>query len=226
MLVYVTARPELAVAVNATGVGLTGVSGGVGKLIVCGVPLLVRTKFTVGKLDESAVTLYDPPTVEFAVKGADAIPEALVSTVIAVKPLLNKPDAPDPGAANATLIPETGLPPLSFNVTAGAFGKAVLMGVFCGVVPALAVMDAGVAETAALTRKLFSTSRKQLLAKFRTLMGKPPVAVRSAGPSWTLICCESTKVTGRPGLEDPFTKTIDVGEKPVPLIVTNCVDAP
>src|SRR5438445_724803 len=54
--------------------------------------------------------------------------------------LLNTPDAPDPGAANVTFTPETGLLPASFTVTASAFAKAVLIVADCGVVPAFAVI--------------------------------------------------------------------------------------
>ncbi len=76
--------------------------------------------------------------------GADAIPDALVATVIVVVLLLNRPDAPDPGALNVTFTPETGLLPASLTVTAKAFANAVLMVADCGVVPAFAVIDEAV----------------------------------------------------------------------------------
>ena len=76
----------------------------------------------------------------FAVKGAEATPEALVATVMVAVALLKVPDAPDPGAVNVTLTPDTGLLPASLMVTARAFAKAVLMVADCGVVPAFAVM--------------------------------------------------------------------------------------
>ena len=75
-----------------------------------------------------------------AVNGADAIPEALVATVIVAVELLNMPLAPEPGAVKVTFTPDTGLLPASFTVTARAVAKAVLIVALCGVVPALAVM--------------------------------------------------------------------------------------
>ena len=76
----------------------------------------------------------------FAVNGADAIPEALVATVIVVVLLLKTPDAPLPGAVNVTLTPGTGLFPASFTVTARAFANEVLIKALWGVVPALTVI--------------------------------------------------------------------------------------
>ena len=78
----------------------------------------------------------------FAVKAADATPEALVATVMVLVELLKVPDAPEPGAVNVTLTPDTGLLPASLMVTARAFAKAVPTLVDCGVVPAFAVMEA------------------------------------------------------------------------------------
>ena len=72
--------------------------------------------------------------------GADAMPDAFVTTVIVAVLLLNTPDAPEPGAVNVTFTPETGLLPASFTVTAKAFGKALLTVADCGVVPAFAVI--------------------------------------------------------------------------------------
>src|SRR5215469_8172775 len=113
-------------------------------VIVEGVPaVLVSEKFTVVSPVAAAVTVYGPPAVAFAVNAAAATPEAFVATTIVTALLLNTPDAPDPGAVNVTLTPATALPPLSFTVTAGAFAKAVLITVFCGVVPAFAVIVCG-----------------------------------------------------------------------------------
>jgi hypothetical protein len=53
---------------------------------------------------------------------------------------LSPAEAPVPGAAKFTVTPETGLPPLSFTVTARALLKAVLIAAFCGVLPAFAVI--------------------------------------------------------------------------------------
>src|SRR5712692_7936849 len=106
---------------------------------------LVSEKFTVVSPVAAAVTVYGPPATPFAVNGAAATPEASVGTTIVAVLLLNNPEAPDPGAVNVTLTPATGLPPLSFTVTAGAFAKAVLITAFCGVVPAFAVIVEGAA---------------------------------------------------------------------------------
>src|SRR5450631_151546 len=76
-----------------------------------------------------------------AVKGADAIPEALVTTTMVVVLLLNKPEGPAPGAVNVTLTPGTGLLPASRTVTDSGFANAVLIVALCGVVPGLAVID-------------------------------------------------------------------------------------
>jgi thiamine transporter ThiT len=83
--------------------------------------VFVSEKFTVVSPAEAAVTVYGPPAIPFAVNGADAIPDALVATVIVAVALLNTPDAPDPGAVNVTFTPRTGLLPASFTVTASAF---------------------------------------------------------------------------------------------------------
>jgi hypothetical protein len=105
---------------------------------------LVSEKFTIGSPATEAVTVYGPPAVPFAVKGAEATPKALVATVIVVVELLNIPLAPVAGAANVTLTPEIGELATSVTVTAGGFANAVLIDALCGVVPALAVMMLGV----------------------------------------------------------------------------------
>ena len=70
--------------------------------------LFVSEKLTVVSPVTAAVTAYGPPAVVFAVNGADAIPEALVGTVMVAVLLLNLPDTPDPGAVNFTFAPATG----------------------------------------------------------------------------------------------------------------------
>ena len=102
--------------------------------------VFVSEKFTVVRLDAVAVSRYGPPAVAFAVKVADATPEAFVATVIVAVLLLNTPEAPDPGAVKVTFTPLTGLLPASFTVTASALAKPVLIVADCGVVPAFAVM--------------------------------------------------------------------------------------
>src|SRR2546427_64950 len=82
---------------------------------------LVSEKFSVVNPVAAAVTAYGPPAVVFAVNGADATPNAFVATIIVTMLLLNTPDTPDPGAANFTFTPETGLLPASFTVTAFFF---------------------------------------------------------------------------------------------------------
>lgn len=73
------------------------------------------------------------------------MPEEFVGTVIVAALLLKMPDAPEPGAVKTTLNPEIGLLRPSFTVTERALAKAVLTVADCGVVPALAVMEAGAA---------------------------------------------------------------------------------
>ena len=87
--------------------------------------------------------MYGPPAVPFAVIGADATPVPSVATVIVVVLLPNKPEAPDDGAVNVTLIPDRGLFPASMIVTAGALANAVLIVADWGVVPAFAIMLEG-----------------------------------------------------------------------------------
>jgi hypothetical protein len=74
------------------------------------------------------------------VNGAAATPKAFVTTVIVVVLFENTPLAPEPGAVNVTLTPDTGRLPASMTVTASAFANAVLTVVDCGVVPAFAVI--------------------------------------------------------------------------------------
>jgi hypothetical protein len=115
------------------------------------------------------------------VNGAAAIPEAFVATVIVAVLLLNTPEAPEPGAVNVTFTPETGLLPASFTVTAKAFGKAVLIFVVCGVVPAFAVIDPG-APTMLVSEKLTAVKP---VAEAVTLYGPPAVAFAVNGAEAT-----------------------------------------
>jgi hypothetical protein len=113
-------------------------------VIVVGAPtVFVREKFTVVSPVAAAVTVYGPPAVAFAVKGADATPDAFVAITIVAVLLLNTPEAPEPGAVNVTFTPGTGLLPASFTVTASALAKAVLTVADCGVVPAFAAIVVG-----------------------------------------------------------------------------------
>jgi hypothetical protein len=80
-----------------------------------------------------------------AVNGANATPDALVTTVIVVVALLKMPLAPDTGAAKVTLTPGTAALPESLTVTASVFAKAVPVVADCGVVPGFAVMEVAVA---------------------------------------------------------------------------------
>src|SRR3989440_328220 len=86
--------------------------------------------------------------------------------------LLNTPDAPDPGAANVTFTPETGLLPASFTVTASAFAKAVLIVADCGVVPAFAVIVVA-APTVFVSEKFTGVNP---VAAAVTVYGPPAVA--------------------------------------------------
>jgi hypothetical protein len=114
-------------------------------VIVAGAPaVFVSEKFTVVNPVATAVTVYGPPAVAFAVNDADAIPDAFVAIVIVPVLLLKTPEAPEPGAVKVTFTPLTGLLPASFTVTAKAFANGVLIVADCGVVPAFAVMLVGV----------------------------------------------------------------------------------
>src|SRR5215472_6308295 len=135
--------------------------------------VFVSEKFTVVRPVAAAVTVYGPPAVAFAVNGAEATPDAFVATVIVAVLLLKVPDAPDPGAVNVTFTPLTGLPPLSFTVTASALANAVLIVADCGVVPAFAVIVAG-APTVLVTEKFADVAP---LALATTLYGPPAVAL-------------------------------------------------
>ncbi len=113
-----------------------------------------------------------------AVKGALAIPDALVATVIVVVLFKNKPEAPAPGAVKVTLTPATGLLPASRTVTASALANAVLIVADCGVVPALAVIV--VATPAVLVNAKFTVVSP--VAAAVTVYGPPavPLAVKGA----------------------------------------------
>ncbi len=81
--------------------------------------MLVSEKDTPAKSVAVAVTRYGPPAMELAPNSADAIPYALVGTVILAALLLtNVPDAPKDGAVNTTLVADNGLPAASVTVTA------------------------------------------------------------------------------------------------------------
>jgi len=92
-----------------------------------------------------------------AVNGAEATPLEFVVTVIVAVLLLNLPLAPEPGAVNVTLTPETGLLEASSTVTASAVANAVLTVAVCGVVPALAVIE--LAAPAVLVKLKFCVVR-------------------------------------------------------------------
>ena len=118
---------------------------------------LVRLKFCVVRPAEAADTLYGPPAMLLAVNGAEATPLEFVDTVMVAVLLLNLPLAPEPGAVNVTLTPDTGLLDASSTVTASAFPNAVPTVAVCGVVPALAVIE--LAAPAVLLRLKFSVVR-------------------------------------------------------------------
>src|SRR5437016_799333 len=80
--------------------------------------LFVSEKLTVISPVTTAVTAYCPPAVEFTVTVAEATPALFLRNAMLILLLLNLPDAPDPGAVNVTITPDTGLLPPSFTVTA------------------------------------------------------------------------------------------------------------
>src|SRR2546430_2548813 len=159
----------------AKAVPMPGTCGGVSASAVIvegGTAVFVSEKFSVVNPVAAAVTAYGPPAVVFAVNGADATPNAFVATMIVAVLLLNTPDAPDPGAANVTFTPETGLLPASFTVTASAFAKAVLIVADCGVVPAFAVIVVA-APTVFVSEKFTGVNP---VAAAVTFFGPPAVA--------------------------------------------------
>jgi hypothetical protein len=163
---------------------------------------LVNEKFTVVRPVAAAVTVYGPPAVAFAVNGADATPDAFVITTIVPVVLLNAPEAPDPGAVNATFTPLTGLLPASFTVTASAFAKAVLIVADCGVVPAFAVIVVG--APAVLVREKF------------TVVSPAEAAVTVYGPPAIAFA-----VNGAEATPDAFVGTVIVA-----VLLLNTPDAP
>ena len=68
--------------VKVNGFPAVTFAGAVIEKCVAGPPPLVREKLTGVSGLELAVTLYGPPTVEFAVNGAAAIPDEFVTTAI------------------------------------------------------------------------------------------------------------------------------------------------
>ena len=138
-------------------VALCGVVPALAVIVAAAPAVLVSEKLSVVRPVDAAVTVYGPPAVAFAVNGALATPEALVATVMVAVALLKTPDAPEAGAVKMTLTPDTGLLPASFTVTASGLANAVLIVALCGVVPALAVIDA--APPAVLVSEKFNVVR-------------------------------------------------------------------
>jgi hypothetical protein len=122
------------------------------------------------------------------VNAADATPDAFVATVIVAVLLLNRPDAPEPGAVNVTFTPLTGLLPASFTVTAKGLANAVLIVADCGVVPAFAVIVAG---GPAVTLKLTELDTPPPGAGFVTVTGNEPTLTISvagiAAVNWVVL---------------------------------------
>src|SRR5450755_4492768 len=169
-------------------------------VIVAGAPtVLVSEKLTVVRPVAAAVTLYGPPAVALAVNGADATPAALVATTIVVVLLVNKPDAPEPGAVNVTFTPATGLLDASRTVTASGLVNAVLMVALCGVVPALAVIDA--ATPAVLVSAKLTVARP--VAAAVTLYGPPAVLLAVNGADATPAALVATTMVSVLLLNNP-----------------------
>lgn len=99
--------------------------------------LLVRLKLAgVATPATDAVTTYEP-TVPLAVAVTLETPEALVVAVIDDSVAL----APDPGAVNVTIAPDTGLLDPSRTVTCNCWPNAVLINLVCSV-PDVAAIEA------------------------------------------------------------------------------------
>ena len=120
-------------------------------IVVCGVPavaamlagaVLVRLKVTGVAMPATVALTVNAPIVPFALMiGAVATPEAFVTAVVdAAAPKV--PEAPEPGAVNVTVAPDTGLLDASNTVACSWVPKFVLINVTWGV-PAVAAMDAG-----------------------------------------------------------------------------------
>ena len=77
-----------------------------------------------------------------AVNDADAVPVASVATVMVTVPLLEVPDAPEPGAVKATFAPSTPMLAAFFTRTARGEVKAVLTEVLW-LLPPVMVTEAG-----------------------------------------------------------------------------------
>ena len=112
-----------------------------------GAAVFVRLNFAAAPVSpvKSAVTVYGPPVVPFAVK-ADAVATPLVpvESVSVVFPLVaNVPLAPVAGAVNVTITPLTGLLSLSTTVACRDVPKAVETAPLC-VPPLVALIPAGV----------------------------------------------------------------------------------
>src|SRR6266850_1920430 len=162
---------------------------------------LVSEKFTVVRPVAAAVTVYGPPAVAFAVNGADATPDTSVAMVIVVVLLLNTPDAPVPGAVNATFTPETGLFPASFTVATNGAANVVLIVALCGV-PLVAVMLAGVAA--------------RLVSEKFTVVSPVAAAVTVYGPPVVAFA-----VNGADATPNPFVATVIVA-----VLLLKTPDAP
>lgn len=147
-----------AVTVKSTGTPTAALAGAVITKWVAGPPILVSEKLTSGTPIALAVTLYGPPTVEFAKNGAVATPKASVATDIVVVPLPKTPEGPEPGAVKVTSMPGIGAFAPSLTVTAGANRKPLLIIVDCGVVLAFAVIEPGTGNAAGLNMKALAVT--------------------------------------------------------------------
>jgi hypothetical protein len=163
--------------------------------------------------------------VALAVNGAEATPDALVTTMIVAVLLLNLPEAPAPGAVKVTFTPGTGLLLASFMVTASGLAKAVLTVADCGVVPALAVMVA--AGPGLLVSEKFTVVRP--VAAAVTLYGPPATEFAVKGATATPDALVATAMVAVALLNTPdapppgavnVTSTPLTGLLPASLIVT------
>ena len=71
------------------------------------------------------------------------MPDASDATAIVPVPLLNIPEAPEPGAVNVTFTPGTGLFEASRKVTDNGLANAALTRALCGADPAFIVIEVG-----------------------------------------------------------------------------------
>ena len=179
--VNVTSTPLTGLFPASVTVATKGATNAVLIAVLCPDPLVTTTlaggdarllseKFAEVAPVALATTLYDPPTVAFAVNVAEvATPLAFVVAVFT--PPANVPLAPLVGAVNVTNTPLTGLFPASVTVATKGAANAVLIAVLCPDPLVTTTLAAG--PTVFVSEKL---AEVEPVALATTLYGPPAVA--------------------------------------------------